>query len=230
MRLAAGASQVGHSCLIRLKSLAFEIVAHRGAPNPYPENSLPAFEQAIQMGANAVDFDVRLTADRIPVVYHYYYLDNHTTGSGLLANYSYSELCDFRVLSPNGTRTNLKIPSLIDVLDHLKFKTGLEIEGPEPEAPSIVANVLKIFQDSWEQMEITSYEPIFLLEVRSHCPNLNIDLLLPRSEFWMGADVIRYIALHRARQVSARAIHLHPEQITTETVIYLRQANIETHL
>lgn len=50
----------------------FEIVAHRGAHDQVPENTLPAFERAIELGADAVELDVRLTADGIPVVYHLY--------------------------------------------------------------------------------------------------------------------------------------------------------------
>jgi glycerophosphoryl diester phosphodiesterase len=53
----------------------FEIVAHRGVATQYPENTIPAFLRAIELGADAVELDVRLTKDKIPVVYHYYYLD-----------------------------------------------------------------------------------------------------------------------------------------------------------
>lgn len=52
-----------------------EIVAHRGLADQFPENTIPAFEEAIEHGADAVEeLDVRLSADKIPLVYHYYYL------------------------------------------------------------------------------------------------------------------------------------------------------------
>ncbi|MBN1218885.1 MAG: glycerophosphodiester phosphodiesterase [Anaerolineae bacterium] len=57
----------------------FEIVAHRGAPTEVaPENTIPAFQRAIDLGADAVELDVRLTADHVPVVYHYFYLEEAT--------------------------------------------------------------------------------------------------------------------------------------------------------
>ena len=46
------------------------IIAHRGASGRFPENSVQAFKQALSMGADAVEFDVRLTKDRKIVVSH----------------------------------------------------------------------------------------------------------------------------------------------------------------
>ena len=46
------------------------IVAHRGASAEYPELTLVAFEQALEQGAEALELDVRLTADGVPVLLH----------------------------------------------------------------------------------------------------------------------------------------------------------------
>lgn len=46
------------------------IYAHRGACNPARENTIAAFQQAIDIGADGIELDVRCTADRILVVYH----------------------------------------------------------------------------------------------------------------------------------------------------------------
>mgnify|MGYP002350518234 FL=1 len=45
----------------------WQIVAHRGIPDLAPENTLPAFQRALELGADAVELDVRLTADSVPV-------------------------------------------------------------------------------------------------------------------------------------------------------------------
>src|SRR5437763_1586340 len=47
-----------------------ERIGHRGAPREFPENSLPSFERAVDLGADGVELDVHLTADGIPVVHH----------------------------------------------------------------------------------------------------------------------------------------------------------------
>ena len=60
----------------------FEIVAHRGIPTEAPENTIASFQRALELGADAIELDVRLTADKIPVVYHYFYLQENTSASG----------------------------------------------------------------------------------------------------------------------------------------------------
>lgn len=47
-----------------------KLVAHRGYSKCYPENTLIAFEAALQAGACAIELDVQLAADRVPVVIH----------------------------------------------------------------------------------------------------------------------------------------------------------------
>jgi glycerophosphoryl diester phosphodiesterase len=47
-----------------------EIVAHRGNAAEFPENTLPALESAVQLGIRYVEFDVQLTRDHVPVVFH----------------------------------------------------------------------------------------------------------------------------------------------------------------
>ena len=60
-----------------------EIEGHRGARGLLPENTLPAFERAIALGVDALEFDVGMTRDGIPVVHHDPALDpDHTRDAG----------------------------------------------------------------------------------------------------------------------------------------------------
>src|SRR5258708_11793081 len=61
------------------------IIAHRGASAIAPENTLAAFRAAAVSGATWVEFDVSLTKDGRPVVFHDDLLDRTTDGTGLLA-------------------------------------------------------------------------------------------------------------------------------------------------
>lgn len=46
------------------------VIGHRGAAAVRPENTLPSFEHAIDLGVDALEFDVRITADGVAVVHH----------------------------------------------------------------------------------------------------------------------------------------------------------------
>lgn len=210
----------------------FEIVAHRGVHHSLPENSLAAFEQAVNLGADAIEFDVRLSADHVPFVYHYYYLDDFSTLSGPIFQHTAAELISAHLVTANGqTQTDERIPRLIDVLDRFAGRIGLEIEikGPEPETAPLLAGILAGYQPHWDSFEITSYEPLLLHEIKRLCPGLAVDLLFPRPEPWMKADVTAYAALQRARQVGVRAVHLHPSQLTESVVKTIQSRGIAVH-
>jgi glycerophosphoryl diester phosphodiesterase len=210
----------------------FEIVAHRGIPTNAPENTMASFQQAVELGADAFEFDVRLTADRLPVVYHFFYLDQKTNASGTIFDFTYEQLQSVEVRSTNGSELVVgKIPTLNEVLEKFGGRIGLEIEikGPEPEAAEIIGKILKQYKSIWDSIEVTSYEPALLLEIQKHCPGIKADLLFPRSESWMKLDVVAYQALHRARLAHARAVHLHPSQLSAEVVSLLDKNNIQIH-
>ena len=62
-----------------------KIIAHRGSPREAPENTLASFRRAKAAGATWVEFDVALTRDARPVVFHDDALDRTSDGQGLLA-------------------------------------------------------------------------------------------------------------------------------------------------
>lgn len=74
--------------MILLDVGARPIIAHRGASGEFPENTLLAFEHALRQGADALEFDVRLAADGIPVVIHDSTLDRTTNGRGNVNGFS----------------------------------------------------------------------------------------------------------------------------------------------
>jgi glycerophosphoryl diester phosphodiesterase len=210
----------------------FEIVAHRGVPTGAPENTIPSFQRAVDLGADAIEFDVRLTRDRVPIVHHYFYLNEATAVSGPVFDYTFDQLQDVEVLGSGGSVVSgCRIPTLHEVLETLGGRIGLEIEikGPEPESSEIVGAILRDFRHLWETIEVTSYEPALLLDIQQRCPGLATDLLFPRSEGWMRSDVVTYLAVHRARLARARAVHLHPAQLSSEVVSAVRSWGIEVH-
>lgn len=69
-----------------------EIVAHRGASLEAPENTLAAIERAIELGADRITADVRVTQDGVVVLFSDDELERTTDGTGLLEETSFAEL------------------------------------------------------------------------------------------------------------------------------------------
>jgi len=210
----------------------FEIVAHRGITDNAPENTLPAFEQAVELGADAIEFDIRLTSDKVPVVYHYYYLENNSSATGTIFNHTLSEINQVKVFSKNNpTAVEGHISTLGEVLQRMGGRIGLEIEikGPEPEAPQAVGAVLADYRHLWHTIEVTARIPAFLLAVQRICPGLATNLLYPLSANWMKPDVVEFEALNLSRLANAKAVHLHPSQLTRTIVDSLHEYDIAVH-
>jgi len=68
------------------------VIAHRGASGMAPENTMAAFDLAVELGCRYVELDVRLTADKKVVVCHDSMVDRVTEGSGKVANLTYDRL------------------------------------------------------------------------------------------------------------------------------------------
>lgn len=85
-----------------------QLVAHRGYPRHYPENSLIGIEAAVAAGARFVEVDVQISRDRVPVLFHDRGLKRICGVDGRIQDYSYDELWAFRASEPGkfGDRFN----------------------------------------------------------------------------------------------------------------------------
>ncbi|MEJ2293773.1 MAG: glycerophosphodiester phosphodiesterase [Candidatus Lokiarchaeota archaeon] len=210
----------------------FEIVAHRGLPLEAPENSIDSFNLATKLGADAIEFDVRLTADQIPIIYHYFYLQEVTNFSRPIFNFTYEELKKVKFNNKFMKRNfRYKIPTLEIVLKSFGDKIGLEIEikGPEPESVEIIAKMINKYKNQCKNLEVTSYEPYLLRKFKKYCPDIKTDLLIPLSENWMKSDVIIYLAIQRARIAKTNTIHLHPSQLSPQIMNKIRKKGYKVH-
>ncbi|HQJ52805.1 MAG TPA: glycerophosphodiester phosphodiesterase [Anaerolineae bacterium] len=208
-----------------------EIVAHRGAHEKLPENTLAAFQQAAVMGADMVEMDVRLTRDHVPVICHYYALPDRLGLPGCVFEYTLSKMrqAEEKLQATDSTGS---VAILREVLESLTGRVGLEIEvkGPEPECVEIISATLLDYRRFWDTMELTSYEPALLLALSERCPGLASDLLYPPSEPWKTLDIVAYEAKHLGRLARARAVHLHHTQLSEQVVAGLAAAGLETHV
>ena len=111
------------------------VVAHRGASARYPENTLPAFQGAIDAGADLVELDVRLTADGVPVILHDLDVSITTDGAGPVHQLTLAEIK--RLDASKGRGEPAKVPTLQEALELLSGRVGVNIEVKNlPEEPS----------------------------------------------------------------------------------------------
>jgi glycerophosphoryl diester phosphodiesterase len=75
-----------------LQGIAVASIAHRGASAHAPENTIPAFRRALELGADVIEMDVRLSADGHVVVIHDATVDRTTDGTGRVAELTLAEL------------------------------------------------------------------------------------------------------------------------------------------
>ena len=68
------------------------IVAHRGANLRAPQNTIPAFVEAIKHGADGVEFDVQMTKDGELVICHNFTVDATSNGTGKIVDKTFEEL------------------------------------------------------------------------------------------------------------------------------------------
>jgi glycerophosphoryl diester phosphodiesterase len=95
-----------------------ERIGHRGAPRRYLENTVPAFREAIRLGADAVELDVHVTADGRVVVHHDPVLSARVTPSAYVRKALGS--LDWGAVSSIDLGAGSRIPLLADVLSPLK--------------------------------------------------------------------------------------------------------------
>ncbi len=127
------------------------VVAHRGASAYLPENTMPAFERAVEMGADAIELDVHLTADRQLAVIHDESVDRTTDGHGQVSAMTMADLreldaghqfTDADGASPHRGR-GLRIPTLAEILAWLPDGVGLVVEIKARAAADAVAEALR---------------------------------------------------------------------------------------
>lgn len=126
------------------------VIGHRGAPTLAPENTLESFRIAAERGADALELDVRLSADGVPVVIHDARLDRTTDRRGPVAALTLEELqaADAgATFSPDGGCTHpwrgrgVRIPTLAEVLRVLP-EMPLLVELKTPAVQDAVRRVI----------------------------------------------------------------------------------------
>lgn len=142
------------------------IGAHRGATAAAAENSLAAFQAAIQLGAEFIEFDVRRTGDQTLIVLH-----DATIGGEPVAALTHEAI--YR-------KSGLRPPLLTEVLELAGGRVGLDVELKEDGYVAEVVDEVRRGSEP-ERVVYTSFLDAVIRQVRSHEPAAQTGLILGRS-------------------------------------------------
>ena len=171
------------------------IIGHRGASGHAPENTLTAFNLAMEHQADGIELDVMLSKDAQVVVIHDDTVDRTTNGSGRVKEMTLEAL---RSLDAGGGE---RIPTLEEVLDTFGGQCLINIElknyaAPFDALPVIVAKLLNNY-DFPEKVLISSFNPLNFKRFRRHCPGIKQGMLtIPnKANHWIYR-LFKYDAIH----------------------------------
>ena len=144
-----------------------KITAHRGYSALYPENTLLAFQKAIESKADRVELDVHATSDQQLIVHHDYYLGHTDNGSGVIYEQPLNYLRTLDAgswLSPRFA--GLRIPLLSEVFEscagHVEYE--LELKGFSLKFLSCVLDLVQQY-DLFDRVEFTSPHLVLLMKL-----------------------------------------------------------------
>jgi len=157
-------------------------IAHRGASSAAPPNTLAAFEKAVELGADGIEFDVHLSADGVPVVIHDFTVDETTDGSGRVARMTLTQL---ELLDAGSSFdpafAGEHIPTLAQVLETYGNRLLLNIElkdlnlGDSGLERAVIAQVER--HGLGDRVILSSFNPFSLRRAKKIAPHIPVGLL-----------------------------------------------------
>ena len=213
-----------------LTSLAQPVIfAHRGASAHAPENTLAAFELALEQKADAIELDVKLSADGRAVVIHDSTLDRTTGTHGRVKDLSLAELQSLDAGSFFSERyEGEKIPTLEAVFEAVGKRTVINVEltnytTPRDQLVEIVCMLVKKFELQ-KHVLFSSFFASNLSKARAYLPEVPRGLLA--FDGWLGAWA-RSFGFNFGRY---QALHPYLKDVTPQQVQRVHRLNRRIHV
>lgn len=164
------------------------IIAHRGFADNCRENTLEAYQKAIEVGADAIELDIRKTRDNVFISFHDEFICKKQ-----IAQLTYVEINDL------ARSLNFNVPTLEEVLKLVRGKINLDIElkekGYEIEVINLILEYLTI-----EQFIVTSFHLESLLTIKNNYTRIKTGIILDEQtvmnfNFKCNLDKLEFLVL-----------------------------------
>ena len=196
-------------------------IAHRGFSGIYPENTMIAFEKAIEAGCDGIELDVQLTKDGVPVIMHDEKVNRTTNGTGYLKDYTFAEA---QKLNAKYRYENYNIfcgvPSLREYFELVKDKeiiTNVELKNSVILYKNLEEKVLALIDeyDLRKRIIISSFNYLSVVKMKEMAPDMKYGFL----EESIVLDAAKY-----AKKYGIDYLHPSWQSVTED---YCRQAKEE---
>jgi glycerophosphoryl diester phosphodiesterase len=182
-----------------------QIFGHRGARGLAPENTLVSIEQALKVGVDWVEFDVRRTQDGRLIILH----DNHT--GRIAKNKRRAKRASYQQLLELQTHSGEPIPLLVEVLKLIGHKAKINIEIKTPGCAEQVAKAIEVMVASgyaYDHFMVSSFYPNILFEIKKYNQQIPLALL----------ELHLSVSLLISRKLNLKAVGLYHHTISKMAV------------
>lgn len=204
------------------------VFAHRGASGYAPENTLPAFELAAEMGADGAEFDVQITADGKLIVHHDRELGRTEAASGRLRAWQHADLRALDVGAWFDARyagTRMPTPEEIVVAVGDRLLLNFELVNDGYRLDGVEDAVVRLFQrlNLFERAMVSSFNPRILWAVRRLEPRIAVGAL------WDGFSPRHLRAGWWRSLLQAEALHPSYDLVTSEFIAHAHARGQRVH-
>lgn len=204
-----------------------KVVAHRGLSSKYPENTLIAYEAALQLNIDYLEIDIHKTADDKLVVIHDDSVDRTSNGTGKIKDYTMEQLqqLDYGLWKGESYRgqTILEFKDVLKLVKQYNKKLLIEIKKPEqyPGIEQLLLKQLKEAQVQSSNIVIQSFDIESIKKIYATGVNYKLGVLISAKKYWYRRPNFKKIATF------AHFINPNYKLVTTKFVATAHKYNLE---
>ncbi len=184
------------------------VIAHRGAHQGIPENSLAAYEEAIRIGCDFIEIDIRTTLDKQLISIHNATIDQYVSGAtGKVSNMTLAEIGKLDIGEKVGAKwRNTRIPTLEEILMLTKGKIKIYLDLKDADPTDIISLLKKYDMENQVVWYISGFLHKTIMEVKQECP---VCLVMPDPGDL--ANIERVAVAYNPSVIATDMEHLSPE-------------------
>lgn len=182
------------------------VQAHRGYwVKGVQENTIAAFKEAAKAGARMIEFDVQLSKDNIPIVFHDDTIARFSNARDRVADLTAQQLAQL-----------VSAPTLREVLQSTEiplFK-NIELKSSSVKDNGLEREVAKVVRSTYSEKQIlfSSFNPLSLMRIKNELPNVMRALLVspekhPKNSIWLRKMWLKFLA-------DPQLLHLDRDMVT----------------